>query len=232
MRINRYLARCGYGARRNVEEFITSGRISVNGQVVTDFSTRINPEDEVKFDDMLVKPILKDQVLILNKPVGYLCSHMDVHHEKTVLNLLPEHFRRLNIAGRLDLNSRGLMIFSSDGDFIYKLTHPSYHVEKEYRLKISPCPEESFLVSTFLRGVEEGGDFLRAKKVVIENVEEGIVLVTLQEGKKRQLHRMFEVIGSDVLDLQRIRIGNLKLEDLDLKEGEYKEVSKEEILSY
>jgi len=231
MRINRYLARCGLGARRTVEAYILEGKVAVNGIIVTDLSKKIHPEkDEVTFEGQVVKLLEKDLILAFNKPAGFLCSHQDIHHEKTVFNLLPIQYRRLNMAGRLDLNSRGLMIFTTDGNFIQTLSHPTGGIEKTYLLKVENLPSEKELVENFLHGIEYSGELLRAKSVRVLNRDEGKVEVVLKEGKKRQLHRMFQALNSKVLDLQRVKIGNLSLEDLGLQEGEYKLISKKEIL--
>lgn len=231
IRINRYLARCGLGSRRDVEQFIKEGKILVNGEVETNLTRKIDPQkDEVTFEGTKVTPLQKDSILVLNKPKGYLCSHFDVHHEKTVFHLLPPQFRRMNMAGRLDLNSRGLLIFTTDGNLIQELAHPSFGVTKVYHVILDEVPSEEILVSSFLKGVEEGGELLRAKEVRVLNREKRLVEIVLKEGRKRQIHRMFQVLGRKVLDLQRIQIGKLKLSDLNLQEGEYKLISKQDIL--
>lgn len=231
IRINRYLARCGLGSRRDVETLIKEGKIFVNGEVETNLSRKIDPQKDVlTYEGTHIKPLEKDIVLVFNKPAGYLCSHFDVHHEKTVFQLLPPQFRRMNMAGRLDLNSRGLLIFTTDGNLIQELAHPSFGVTKVYHVVLDELPSESELVNAFLTGVEEGGELLRAKAVRVLDREKKLVEVVLKEGRKRQIHRMFKVLGRQVLDLQRVQIGHLKLQDLNLKEGEFKLISKNEIL--
>lgn len=231
LRINRYLARCGLGSRRDVEQLIREGKILVNGQIETNLTRKIDPQkDEVIFEGTRVTPLKQDTILVLNKPAGYLCSHFDVHHEKTVFNLLPPQFRRMNMAGRLDLNSRGLLIFTTDGNLIQELAHPSFGVTKTYHVILDRVPAEEILVQSFLRGVEEGGELLRAKEVRVLDRDKKLVEVILKEGRKRQIHRMFQVLGCKVLDLQRVQIGKLKLSDLNLKEGEYKLITKQDIL--
>lgn len=230
IRINRYLARCGLGSRRDVEQLILQGKIFVNGVVETNLSRKIDPQrDVLTYEGVELTPLKKDTLLVLNKPAGYLCSHFDVHHEKTVFQLLPPQFRRLNMAGRLDLNSRGLLIFTSDGNLIQKLAHPSFGVIKVYHVIVDELPSELELVKSFLKGVEEGGELLRAKSVQVLDREKKLVEVVLKEGRKRQIHRMFKVLGRQVLDLQRIQIGELKLQDLNLKQGEFKLISPKEI---
>jgi 23S rRNA pseudouridine2605 synthase len=230
IRINRFLAKCGLGARRNVEEFIKKGRVSINGEVISAFSTKVNPlEDKITFDGEEIQLLPDSMILAFNKPFGYLCSHHDVHHEKTIFNLLPAKYRKFNMAGRLDLTSRGLMILSPNGDLLNNVTHPSSGLEKEYIVKVESIPTETQLVESFLHGIDDSGEFLRAKEVEVIDSTEGLVRIVLKEGKKRQIHRMFQFLGSSVIDLQRVRIGNLRLKDLHLEEGSFKEIQEEEI---
>ncbi|MEM7183402.1 MAG: pseudouridine synthase [Spirochaetota bacterium] len=229
-RINRFLAKCGLGSRRKVEALITDGAVKVNGETIDSFATKVNPhKDTVEVSGKPVKPVLQSVIIALNKPVGFLSSHMDVHHEKTVFNLLPQHYRRLSMAGRLDLTSRGLMIFASDGNLIYKLSHPSYKILKHYKLKVKNLPEQNQLYEAFLRGIEDAGEILTAKAIEVTDAKNGIVHVTLKEGRKRQLHRMFKAVGAVVEDLQRIAIGKLQLQDLNLKEGDWQEIQEQDI---
>lgn len=230
IRINRYLAKCGLGSRRDVEQFITEGKVKINDVVETNLTRKISiHSDVVKFENSPI--VLREDNIILafNKPVGYLCSHMDLHHEKTVFNLLPPVYKKLNMAGRLDITSRGLMIFASDGNLIQALSHPSHRLRKKYMLKITNCPEERFLRELFFRGIQDQGELLRAVEVEILDKDKGIVMVALEEGKKRQLHRMFQSAGSKILDLQRVQIGKLKLESLNLEEGKTIEIKREDI---
>ena len=229
-RINRFLAKSGLGARRDVEDYIRSGQIRVNGEEETSLSRKIDiTKDTVEFNGEKVELVSDNTILALNKPEGYLCSHHDVHHDKTVFNLLPLKYKKFNMAGRLDLTSRGLMIFSANGDVLNQISHPSYDVKKRYLVQVDKPIQESDFVELFLRGVEDDGEFLRAKEVSIVDSETSTISIMLQEGKKRQIHRMFQAIGYKVVDLQRVQIGKLLLDDLDLPEGKFKEVKLEDI---
>ncbi|MDX1961255.1 MAG: pseudouridine synthase [Leptospiraceae bacterium] len=232
IRINRYLARCGLGSRRDVEKFVQKGDVSVNGQTITDYSFQVQVGiDEVKFKNEILDLPEKDVILAFNKPKGYLSSHFDIHHDKTLFQLLPAKYKRLNIAGRLDLTSRGLMILTSDGDLIQEISHPSKGLEKVYHVTVDSCPDEKTIQNQFLRGIEDGEDFLRARAVEVLDSEKGLVKVVLKEGKKRQLHRMFESLGCKILDLERVQIGKIRLEDLSLEEGHFKKIERDEIIS-
>ncbi len=229
-RINRFLAKSGLGARRDVEALIKDGKIKVNGEVETSLSRKIDTEkDIVEYENEKVELISDKTILAFNKPEGYLCSHHDVHHEKTVFNLLPLKYRKFNMAGRLDLTSRGLMIFSADGETLNQISHPSYAIKKRYIVKLDKVIQESEFVAAFLKGVEDEGELLRAKEVSVIDSENAMISISLQEGKKRQIHRMFKAIGYKVLDLQRVQIGKLLLEDLNLPEGKFIEITREDI---
>lgn len=223
IRLNRFLADCGLGSRRKTEELIFKGQITVNGKQVTNLGTKIKPEtDVVSYLGNVVEPTgIPKRILILNKPVGYLCSHGDRFHEKTVFSLLPSAYKNFKIAGRLDLNSRGLLILTNDGELAQKISHPSNGSEKEYLVTLNHDPGEKWIQTTFQKGILDAGEILRAKMVKLVPGKNCVYRITLGEGKKRQLRRMFRASGASVIDLQRIRIGSIQLEKLDLEEGKF-----------
>ncbi|MBM9499518.1 rRNA pseudouridine synthase [Leptospira sp. 201903071] len=223
IRLNRYLADCGLGSRRKAEEWILKGLIEINGKQVTDLAVRVLSEkDVVSFRGKVVSPNGEPrQLLLLNKPAGYLCSHQDRFHEKTVFSLLPEEFKNYKIAGRLDLNSRGLLLLTNDGDLAQKISHPSNGSEKEYLVWLKFDPGEKEIQASFRKGILDAGEILRAKMVKLVPGKDCVYRVILGEGKKRQIRRMFHSLGTHVLDLQRIRVGSIQLEKLNLPEGKY-----------
>ncbi len=224
IRINRYLADCGFGSRRKVEELVLSGKVRVNGQLEKDLSVRIHPGQ----DKVLVggKPAVVSQTsvfLALNKPKGFLCSHGDKFHSHTIFELLPSKYGKLAIAGRLDLDSRGLLLLSSDGNLVQEITHPSEGFEKEYEVVIDNELPFQEVKERFLKGMQDDGEFLKAEKVfsVHRTANSASFRIVLKQGRKRQIRRMFANLGARVRDLQRTRIGNLLLEDLKLGEGKF-----------
>ncbi|RHX90094.1 pseudouridine synthase [Leptospira stimsonii] len=223
IRINRYLADCGLGSRRKAEEWILKGEIEINGKKVTDLAERVLPEtDVVSFRGKVLRSDREPkQLLLLNKPAGYLCSHQDRFHEKTVFSLLPEKFKNYKIAGRLDLNSRGLLLLTNDGELAQKISHPSNGSEKEYLVWLKFDPGEKEIQTAFQKGILDAGEILRAKMVKLVPGKDCVYRVILGEGKKRQIRRMFHSLGTHVLDLQRIRVGSIQLEKLNLPEGKY-----------
>lgn len=234
IRLQKVLAAAGVGSRRHCEELIASGRVCVDGQAVTELGTRVDPEKAVISVDG--KPIgqASDKIyLILNKPAGYTCTRSDPHAKRTVIELLggacdASHY--LFPVGRLDVDSSGLLIVTNDGELTHLLTHPSYGVEKTYRVVVRGSVEPASL-RRLEQGVElEDGPTVPARaRLVLWSRKENTstVDVTIHEGRKRQVRRMFDAVGHPVVSLTRTRIGNLELGEL--KQGECRRLTKNEI---
>ncbi|GBF49367.1 pseudouridylate synthase [Leptospira ryugenii] len=238
MRINQFLAKNGWGARRKVEEIILSGRVKVNGNTLTDLSYRVEEGDNVLVDGknaLAAASDLRSQILAFHKPKGYLTSHEDKHNENLIFDLLPEAYKKFNYAGRLDLDSRGLILLSNDGGFIQKITHPSFKIEKDYIVTLNKAVEVKSIAEEFTLGVREGGETLRAFKVQDAfpkpgKTQSNHLRVTLLEGKKRQIRRMFHSKHLSVIDLFRTRIGRFDLEKVAIEEGSFLEISEDDII--
>lgn len=225
VRLQVYLARCGVASRRSCEKLISEGRICVNGIVVTEPGSKVSSGDAVSFDGKVLSPEEKKVYVLLNKPEGFVCSQKDEKSRPVALDLLKDKYPlRLYNVGRLDMYSRGAIIFTNDGDFAAKLSHPSSEIEKEYLVETSyPLPEG--LAEKFTKGVRVEGVFYRAKQAkVINSHKMSIVLV---EGKNREIRRVFKDFGAAIRSLKRVRIGNLLLGNL--KEGESRELTKVEV---
>jgi len=223
MRLNRYLALCGLGSRRAVEDLIRFGRVQVNG-TKAGLATDVGDTDRVEVDGKPVRPEEKHTYLLFNKPAGYLCSRGDTHGRSTVYDLLPSELHRLHYVGRLDKNSRGLLFFTSDGELTASLTHPShgvlrvYEVETEYRLTDQD-------MELLLEGVEvEDGVVLKC--AAVRETARGYE-IGLREGKKREIRRLLYALNHRVVDLKRVEFGGVELGDLP--EGEFRELSPEEL---
>lgn len=223
MRINRYLAQCGLGSRRSVEDLIHFGRVTVNG-VKPDLGYQVATGDDVRVDDKPIRPADTFTYLIFNKPPGYLCSRGDTHDRPTVYDLLPEEHQALHYVGRLDMDSRGLLFFTNDGDLTLKLTHPSQGVLRSYAVRTkNPLSEEDVL--DLLGGIEvEPGVVFRAAEV--EPTQTGYRL-SLREGKKREIRRLLHALHHHVTDLKRISFGGVRLGDLP--EGKWRKMTEEEV---
>jgi len=223
MRINRYLAQAGLGSRRSVEDLIHFGRITVNG-TKPDLGYQVAEGDDVRMDGKPIQPASTFTYLMFNKPPGYLCSRGDTHDRPTVYDLLPKEHQTLHYVGRLDMDSRGLLFFTNDGDLTLKLTHPSQGVLRTYAVRTKqPLSEED--VEDLLGGIEvEPGVVFRAADV--EATQTGYRL-SLREGKKREIRRLLHSLRHHVIDLKRISFGDVRLGDLP--EGKWRKMTVEEV---
>jgi 23S rRNA pseudouridine2605 synthase len=224
LRLNKYLALCGFGSRRSVEDLIRNGQVTVDGATVIDLSRRVGEADKVAVNGKPARPPREHTYVLFNKPPGYLCSRSDPFGRPTIYDLLPEKFRRLHYVGRLDNQSRGLLLLTTDGDWTQGLTHPSHEVPRTYRVK-TETPMSKGDAEELREGVRIGPDET-AKAVTVKPSKDGWE-ITLKEGKKREIRRMLEVLEHKVIDLQRIRFGGLDLGDLP--EGEFRPLSPAEI---
>ncbi|MCG9874548.1 MAG: rRNA pseudouridine synthase [Leptospiraceae bacterium] len=229
MRINRFLAEAGVASRRKAENWIREGRVQVNGIFIQDLTIQIEPgKDEVLVDGEKVDISPEshpDQLIALNKPPGYLTSHKDYHHSQTIFDLLPQEFEKFRFSGRLDLESRGLLLLSPNGDLIQKLTHPSLSPDKEYEVILQESIDAKSIYKEFIVGMRDKGETLRALSLSPKSGNTKKFIVTLKEGRKRQLRRMFQKVGARVIDLNRTRIGNLQLSNINLEMGKWKWIS-------
>ena len=226
MRINKYLALCGVASRRECDKLIADGRVEVNGKIA-ELGYEVGGEDVVKVDGQEVKA-KKNEYYILNKPKGYICSVKDDKGRKTVLDLMPDNVGRIYPVGRLDYDSEGLLILTTDGELVQHLTHPSNEVPKTYLVKIEGTITEAGL-NPIRSGIDIGGYVTKKCKahIVETNKEYTKIHVTITEGKNREIRKMFEAIGKNVTLLKRIKIGELTLRGLD--RGSYRKLTQQEI---
>ena len=224
MRINRYLALCGFGSRRAVEDLIRQGSVTVGGEVVSDLGRQIEDGEKVAVLGKPARPPRSYEYVVLNKPKGYLCSVGDPFDRPTIYRLLPAAFQTLHYVGRLDYNSRGLLLLTNDGALTHALLHPSREVPRTYQVKLrKPLGEKE--VASLLAGVDIGFEE-PAAAASVRQLEDHLELV-LQEGKNREIRRMLEAVGRRVVDLRRIRFGTLALGDL--AEGAWRRLTAAEI---
>lgn len=223
MRINKFIAKAGYSSRRKADELIEAGKVKVNGQVLTELGYQVGSSDVVSIGGEILK-IEEYFYYKLNKPVGYITSNFDPHNDKDLNNLLDlDH--RFFAAGRLDKDSRGLLIITNDGGFTNSLTHPSSGISKEYVVKVDRLLDKD-QIKEFETGLDIGNnEFTTDAK--IKYIGENTYRVLIRQGYNRQIRRMFDVLGSNVVDLKRERIGAIYLDDL--KEGHYQRFNKKEM---
>lgn len=222
-RLNKFLASCGAGSRRQCDELIQSGRVEVNGEPCLNMGTRIGPADHVRLDGKRVRPN-ESVVVALHKPRGLVCSRNDELGRGTIYNLLPPRLQSLHHVGRLDLESEGLLILTNDGDLSQRLLHPSKGVEKEYLVTANQAFDNAHLTQ-FLEGVYSPEGKLRAK--AIERLSPRRLKVVLDHGTKRHIRVMFETLGYQVTKLLRVRIGSLWLGELEA--GEWAVLNEQEL---
>ena len=215
VRLQKYLSRAGVASRREAERLMLAGRVTVNGEVVDELGTRVDPERDVVLLDGVRVTRAETMWRALHKPAGALCTRSDPHGGTTVYDVLPEEARGLAYVGRLDRGTEGLLLFTNDGDAANALLHPSGEVEREYlavvKGRLGP-PE----IDGLLRGVElEDGlaRAARAERVKSEGKTTTLRLVLL-EGRKREVRRMLMAVGHPVLQLVRTRFGPIELGDL------------------
>lgn len=230
IRLQKYLAQCGIASRRCAEELMRSGQISVNGQKIINPGVKIDPEkDKVFFKNKLVGfPKSGAVYILLNKPKGYVTTVKDVHAEKIVFDLLKEVREKVFPVGRLDKNTRGLLLFTNDGELCFRLTHPRYEIEKTYYIKIKGGITDNDIARLKEGIIVEGVKTLPAKvKVVKRDKDVSEIELIIREGKKRQIRNMIKSLGYFLLDLKRTKFGNFELGDL--KEGKFRYLTDEEI---
>jgi 23S rRNA pseudouridine2605 synthase len=225
VRLNRYLAAAGVGSRRKCDEVIAAGRVTINGEICTDFSAQPSPRDHVKIDGKLVHvdpPIY----LLLHKPAGFVSTKSDPHARDTIFDLLPPKFSRLSHVGRLDAQTEGLLLLTNDGALAQRLTHPRYKIDKEYEVTLDR-PWDPALTPKLLHGIFVDGQ--SAKIARLHSLTPTRLRVILRQGINRQIRRMFEAVGFRVKRLVRTRIGNLRLGDLP--RGHWRTLTSHEIKS-
>ena len=228
MRLNKFLSLCGVASRRKCEDYITSGRVTVNGIVVDSLGTVVNEKKDVVLVDGKALTIPSDFVYLkLNKPKGYACTASDEKGRKTIFDLVESDVRLFNV-GRLDYNTEGLIFLTNDGEFANMVTHPSFHFEKEYHVTVEGEMKESEF-AVLRRGVVENGVRMPEAKVKFLSFDGKFtkLSVVIDEGQNRQVRRMFEAIGRDVKLLKRVRIGEVVLGGL--YRGKTKPMTAEEI---
>lgn len=210
MRLNKYIARASGISRRQADEAIASGRVTVNGSIAN-IGQPIDDGSVVKLDGKVLK-IPSYTYILINKPLGYLCSRKSQDNKPTIYEILPADYGRLKTAGRLDADSRGLILMTDDGDYAHQLMHPSFQKTKHYQIKLNR-PINAFDINRINNGVglEDGVSKLNL-------TDRGDYLdIKMTEGRNRQIRRTFAALGYEVSDLLRTKFGPYSIEDLGEK---------------
>ncbi len=227
IRLNRFISQSGVCSRREADDFILAGVVTVNGQVVTELGTKILPTDEVRFNDEKLQGE-KNVYLVLNKPKGYVTSLDDPHADKTVMDLVKNACtERVYPVGRLDKNSLGLLLITNDGDITRQLSHPSYHKKKIYQVTLDK-PLTRADMDTLTEGITlEDGDIF-ADEIAYASEDKKTVGVEIHSGRNRIVRRMFEHLGYTVQKLDRVYYAGLTKKNL--KRGAWRFLTKDEVM--
>jgi 23S rRNA pseudouridine2605 synthase len=234
-RLQKILSSAGIASRRTAETLIAQGRVSVNGATVTEPGTKADPAvDEIRVDDRRVKGAQRRRYLLLYKPRGYITSRSDPQHRPTVLDLITRGGVKEYVypVGRLDYDSEGLLLLTSDGDLAARLTHPRHGVEREYEVRVRGVPDEHE-VHRLSKGVSLDGRRTMPAQVELRKVIEGehgaqaVLAFVIREGRNRQVRDMCDAIGHPVIRLRRVRIGPIT--DPHIRPGEFRDLTAREI---
>lgn len=228
-RLQKFMARCGVASRREAEIIILSGRVKVNKKTVTELGTKVDEDnDKVFLDGELIRPEKKLYYIMLNKPKGYVTTAKDEFGRKTVLELVNDLDVRLYPVGRLDYDSEGLLLLTNDGDFAYKMTHPTQHIPKKYHAIVDGVADLGHVIK-LRSGVLIDGYQTKPAKVEIADTRERTTQlnITISEGKNRQIRRMCETVGLPVIKLKRVSIGNVQLGNLP--KGKWRHLTEAEV---
>lgn len=231
-RLQKYLANSGITSRRKAEEYILDGKVKVNGKIVTELGTKVNPnKDIIEFEGKRVNNDIKKVYVLLNKPIDYVTTVKDQFNRNTVVDLVKNAGNNLLPVGRLDMYTSGALILTNDGDFIFHVTHPKHEVEKTYTATLrGKVTNED--IESLRQGVVIDEEYkTKPAKVRIMKIDEEKNLsrleIIIHEGKNRQVRKMCEAIGKKVIALHRSKIGNIDVKDLKI--GQWRYLTKKEV---
>ena len=228
MRLNKYIASAGVCSRRKADELIANGNVKVNGAVCREMGTQVEEGDTVSVNGTEIQAETAKVYVVLNKPLGVLTAMSDDRDRPTVADFVADIPERLFPVGRLDYNTTGLLIMTNDGELSYKLAHPKHGVSKTYVATVSGVMSNVRLAK-LRKGVDIGGFVTSPAQVRVlkQNPRSAVVEITIHEGKKRQVRKMFAAVGNKVQSLERVAIGDIRLGRL--LPGHYRKLTKAEI---
>ncbi|HEX9503724.1 MAG TPA: pseudouridine synthase [Patescibacteria group bacterium] len=224
-RLQKIISQAGIASRRHAEELIVSGKVKVNGKMVKELGSKADPAaDNIEVNGKLIR-LQKHVYLIMNKPRRYMTTRDDPQKRRTVFDLLPAELRNVVWPiGRLDFNTEGLLLFTNDGELTQELAHPSKEHEKEYEVVLDKEPSAG-RIEKLREGMMLDGKKTAPAQVIVNGAT---IRITIHEGRNRQVRRMFSAFGYTVRSIKRVRVGKLRLKDLQL--GQYKAIDKKEIV--
>lgn len=225
VRLQKYMADCGVASRRKCEEIIAAGRVTVNGETITELGTKVTGTEDIRLDGKPIRPVHKKVYIMLNKPAGYITTAHDDFDRPTVFDLIKDEIHtRVFPVGRLDYDTEGLLLLTNDGDVTYALTHPKHHIDKTYVVYLNDVPVPG-AVERLKKGVAIDGKKTAPAKV--DWIRDNLLHITIHEGRNRQIRKMVEAVGYQVEYLQRISVGKLILGNIPL--GRWRHLNQNEI---
>ena len=246
IRLQKILSQAGVASRRSAEKLIEEGRVSVNGQTIREMGVKANPAvDDIRVDGRRLRAAERHRYILLNKPAGVVTTRSDPQRRQTVIDLLQGVREYVYPVGRLDYDSEGLLLLTNDGDLAARLTHPRHEVERTYEAYVSGTPDSNAIeqlrrgipldgrrtmpaeVKVLSRGALHRNGEAPRKRVPPDKRVNGVVLITIREGRNRQVRRMCEAVGHPVRKLRRVRIGPIT--DRHLRLGEWRDLSLQEV---
>ena len=230
-RIQKRIAASGIASRRKAEELILEGRVKVNGHIIDSLGIKVGPKDEVIVDDIVVSK-LSSLYLALNKPRGYISSVSDELGRKTILDLVPAELKEYKVfpVGRLDYDTKGIILLTNDGDFMNKMVGPKSGIQKEYLVRVKGIIHND-AINRLQNGVMIHGKMTLPALVFLDSIDRNnsssLVRITITQGMNHQIKEMFKIVGYEVKRLTRVRFGNIKIDDLS--EGEIRRLTIHEV---
>ncbi|MEI7885082.1 MAG: pseudouridine synthase [Clostridia bacterium] len=231
MRLQKYMAACGVASRRKAEEIILSGSVMVNGKKIIELGTQVDEKkDEVRVQGKLLQLEGQKVYIMLNKPKGYVTTVTDPQGRPTIMELLPKMQERVYPIGRLDFATSGLILLTNDGDFTNHMMHPRFQIEKVYVALVTGVPTEEKLVKLRTGLMIEEQMTAPAKVRILEKTaNRSKIEIIIHEGRKRQIRRMIKAIGHEIVELERVQIGPLVLQNLPA--GGFRSLSQAELIA-
>ncbi len=231
IRLQKIISQAGLASRRAAEKLIAEGRVSVNGETVHEMGTKADlSRDDIRIDGRRIKSAERLRYILLYKPAGYVTTRSDPQRRRTVIDLLRGVKEYVYPVGRLDYETQGLLLLTNDGDLAAKLTHPRHEVDRTYEALVAGMPDEE-AIDRLRRGIPLDGRRTLPADVLLVNKgrrdHDAVLLVTIREGRNRQVRRMLEAVGHPVQSLKRVRFGPIS--DRRLKAGDWRELTGEEV---
>lgn len=230
MRINKFISLCGIASRRAADTLIADGKVMVNGEVISDLGHQVDEDkDQVVVDGVRARLPKKCTTIMFHKPAGCVCTKDDPQGRQTVYDYLPPGYHTLKYVGRLDLQSRGLILFTDDGELLHRLTHPSYEIPRSYFVW-TDRPLSEHAAQRLVDGVDIREEEAEEEEIAFATdiyLEKGFAELVLTEGKNREIRRMMRAVGYEIRDLKRVSYCRLQLGDLPA--GEFRELTADEM---